>query len=417
MAVYESKLFLLWLLTLPFYQFSVFGTISLDNILIPVLLIVFFVHLLLSGFSSFHDNKKKIHVNLFILTCLSIYLSGHLLKLSLSTEIFWGRAWHLTKIIGYFFLPLLFTNSLSYLKKINSLIIIVCLIGSLSAFLAAVGLIELDVTRFSESRIGEEWLPKSIGLFAAYGELAHLITYTLLLTISQRKEEFLFGRGYLPVKILVIIIILLGIVGTQSRNIILSSVVGIITYGYLKLIDVKRAKNRTVSTFVGIFYLLMISSLTLALFGSDLVLFFKNIGGQDAQATASVRLESYKVAWEMIKEAPILGVSAEVYRKHYEFINGVHNIWLGVALQGGIISIIGMLTLMSSALVLTFQRVVKGDLARQAQISVAFAVSLFITSLFYIAHDAHLFWIMLAVTLSVSFIPADKGMSTQDSTV
>ena len=158
-----------------------------------------------------------------------------------------------------------------------AVLIVVALVGCISAFLVSIGILQLPVERFSPSRIDLIDLPKSIGLFSAYGDMALLISYTMLLTISLPKEDYLFGFGSKKMRALVIFLIMLGLLGCQSRNIVLTLMTAIVCYKILKAIQKRSARSRAIAPGLLLFPIIVLS-LTLSIIYSEniVVILFMN---------------------------------------------------------------------------------------------------------------------------------------------
>jgi O-antigen ligase len=189
--------------------------------------------------------------------------------------------------------------------------------------------------------------------------------------------------------------------GAQSRTIVLALISGILSFKILRIVN-QLDNQRTRFIVLG----LILSCLLLFVFpfvlfsGADIANFISGLGGKVAFANAQVRLDSYQIAIEFFKQSPILGIGPEVYKKYSFFINQMHNMWLGTALLGGIMGLIP-LTIMISIVFFGALRFRHNVLVEfESNLIQAFTVSILVATLFYPAHNAYIFWVMLGVGIS-----------------
>ena len=393
-----QNLFYFWLLSLPFYRFSIIKTFSVDNLLAPVLMMLW---LFTSPVNDSAMRRARIKEISYITILFGTFAFGQLLTIINTNELIWSKLYQLTKLSFYFFIPALYIKDLVSFKKANSVLIVLALAGCISALLVSLGLLHLPVERFSPSRIGIEDLPKAIGLFGAYGDMALLISYTFLLTISSPKKDYLFGYGSKKVKAFVIFIIFLGILGLQSRNIVLTLMTAIFFYNLIKATSKMSAKFRTMALGLS-FFLTTIALAVLLFFADDFINLLSQWGGKQAESTAMGRLEQYQIALKLISESPVIGVKAVIYEMHTSFIDSVHNLWLKVGLQGGLISLIPLILLLINAFKKALKNLAMDSPPEKYVISV-FIICMFVSTQFN-PSGTIVFWVMLSVATSLSWV-------------
>ncbi len=210
-------LFLFWLLSFPLYLFDVLGSLSMDNLLTPLLLF-------LSPLCLFGDRSESRSHLATILVVTGLLFASQTVRFMGDSEIFKQRSWELFKLYSYFLLPILYVRDYSFLKKVNLAMVVITLAGALSAFLVAAGALNLHITRFEDSRLGIAGIPKSIGFFTNYGDIAILFSYTLMLVLFTPRAVWPSLFSSKMARFAILACLLLGLVGNQSRNVVLSLV-------------------------------------------------------------------------------------------------------------------------------------------------------------------------------------------------
>ena len=226
-------LFVIWVLSLPFQRYSIVSTYSIDNVLAPLIcmLAIFLPRLRDRSVVSQRIKWLVVIVALYVLQGLP-----HMLHYMGVPDQFWYEGWLLVRSGFYFLAPAMYVRDLRSFRIMKQLIVVITVIGALSAFLVSIGVLHLEVERFSESRIGESWLPKSVGLFSNYGDLSILYGFVVVLLISHGRDELGFGMGTRLGKLIIWCILLLGLVGSQSRNMLFGTLIAMAVYwGWRKL--------------------------------------------------------------------------------------------------------------------------------------------------------------------------------------
>ncbi len=397
-------LFFIWVLSMPFYQFSVVGSFSVDNILAPVLLFAWFAQMTIGGggVSAFQATNivKSIVVAVF-------YFVAHIIGLIGTQEAIWHSAYLAATNMLYFILPILFIRSLSDLKKFKDAIIVVAIIASISGLLSALGIIELEFARQAESRIGVESLQKSIGVFSSYGDVGILLSLALLAVIAKHKEKgssLLYS--YLRISAF-IVICLIAIISMQSRNVVLTIMAALFAYwmiGYLMRIS----KNWNYILYAVISLVAVFSVIIIILFSAPLLEFVQGIGGtKEAIGTVASRLEQYNVMWNLVKDRAWIGVDPHVYEKHINEINLTHNIWLKELVQGGVITVLAMLIIFWRTLMVQVVNYRRGSESKDVRIFLSCVIGILVATQFY-PGGTLVFWCILGACSTMPLLVDKK---------
>ncbi|MES9858159.1 MAG: O-antigen ligase family protein [Sedimenticola sp.] len=324
-------------------------------------------------------------------------------------DFFRGHLFGLLKILGYFFLPVFFISNIKILKNSLSVLVMGAIIGSVTVAMAAFGVVEFTVARYETSRVGVDWLPKSVGLISNYGDMAILTALFFLTMFVSKKYYYYFFLKNIPIKIVVSSVILLGIVSAQSRNVVLSSLIGIFILFFLgrkdfSVINKEKIIMQTLTMFV-----LALPVVVLAmLFSAEIISFIGNIGGKIASANVDVRLSSYEQGWKLFLKHPIFGIGAEGYIKNRFLIEQIHNIWFGILLKGGLLSLTFFLLILFNAFGGIARHLCAPGQGPEGKVLFALLFAILSASLYYPGHNSLLFWTVLGVITSLSCIPVEK---------
>lgn len=324
-------LFSLWLCSLPFYLYSLVGSLSLDNLLVPFLFVLLLFRFLFVPGSM---KRWKIKIILVAGVLFGIYACGRLFSVVERPEYFWFTAEIILKQFLYFILPILYIDTHSDLMYVSKIIVLVAIVGIFSALLASLGIVEFPVERFAESRIGMPSLKKAIGLFPNFGDMALLgsFSFLFLYVIGYRDKDNKLSFQLL--KYAVTLFLLAGYLGAQSRNMYLTLVCGILFAIYFRIaLNQNTAVKILLSNFVilgCIFIVALFTFLEVSALES-----LKGFGGtKEAAATVDARLEQYNLAWHIFKTNPYFGHAINILDAKIE----IHNIWLKLMALGGIVS-------------------------------------------------------------------------------
>lgn len=322
--------YVVWVLSLPFYSYSIIGTLSLDNMLAPLVLA-------LSALKHFSSPRNKLKRSLLFSMSMifGIYAIGVIVSVINDFSYVKIVTKELVKHALYFFIPILFIHNFKDLKLTIILSIMVATIGCISVFLAALGLVNLEISRVSPSRLPLIGLPKSIGLLGNYGDLAIMSSMALLTIFGIRG--FLRKTSARFYMLVIIAIVLIGYLGAQSRSMALAILSSVGAYWYVKKFFAKGSSASLIGVFLLIVGVCSVLAIVLVM-SVDVVDSLAGWGGAQASATAEDRLGQYAYAWSLVKSSPFFGDGKSL------IITGmiVHNLWMDTMAKGGIVSAVAM---------------------------------------------------------------------------
>ncbi len=392
-------LFSIWFLLLPFSRLSALyfsvADLAVDKIMAPFLVLIWLALFLGGGYTL---GKKKLQLLILVFVFFAVRNISFFDNASLFSE----RVWRDAILFGYFALPILFIDNLKRVDIAGKMISVNAVIACLSAFLVALSIITLPYDRFAESRIGFEGIQKSIGLITSYGDVAQLAAFLLLFALFMPGKILPVGKNTQKlIMLIVLLVIIMGLIGNQSRSYLLSIVFAFTTalfYSY-------RSKVVNTSLIDAMALLSILVMLPFIMFMSgEIASSLASIGGKGAMGTASARLGQYELAFSLIREYPLLGIDAEYYLKNPYFAHGVHNFWLGQLTTGGIVSVMLLLVIVINI----FRRCInlfKSDndnTLGYAKVLVGYLAAVFLSVLFYPA-DNSLFWALLGMCTSIIY--------------
>lgn len=387
--VYESStglklLFLIfsgWVLLLPFTVInSIYLGVPIDKVMAPVLIMSWGVLMILGKARLSKDKYYMI-----LLAVLFFFVRN--ISFIDSLAVYKASMWEDAIFLGYFCLPILYIDNLRKIKIASKLIAINATVGCISAFLVALGLLRLPYERFSMSRISLG-IDKSIGLISAYGDLAQLSVCFLLLAVFIPVS--LMAKKKLLLRVSAFSIVLMGLIGNQSRSFLLSVVTALFAT-YLFSLRSKKVKD-TIIFDTALVFLAFIFLSFVAIFFTDIINLLSGLGGAQAQQTAAGRLLQYQMAFDFIKEYPLLGVTSEVFSGYSEYIHGIHNMWLGQLTRGGIISTMILFGMLVMVYRYSISLLKVNEAKSYAVVIIGYIFSVLVSTLFYPA-DSSLFWV------------------------
>ncbi len=392
-----NKLFFLWVLILPFSFLTALATgiIAADKALAPLLLA-------LGLFRMTTASRQRQRFIIFHISIATVFLVVTNISLIADTGVFWTQMGVAAVNMGYFLLPILFIRDIHYFRTASSMIIIITMLACLSAFLVSVGLLTLPYERFAVSRLGLEYLPKSVGILSNYGDMALLCSFTVLLTAALPKQDYLFGSGSRTVKTLVMFIVLLGVIGAQSRSVAFSILIGLLSYRFLKFF-LKKSRGRQAAKGMMTASLAILTATILIVAAPSLFDAVSGLGGQEeAQTTIEGRLGQYQFAWNLLKESPIFGVDAHIYMKMGNAIDFIHSLWFGLSLRGGVVALIVICFWFFWSFNSSMKFLTDSTRYKEALVVTAFFSSMLLAASFYPAHMVTPFWFMFGIVTSFS---------------
>ncbi|MEW8439850.1 MAG: O-antigen ligase family protein [Candidatus Thiodiazotropha taylori] len=327
-------LFSLWIVSLPFYSYSIFGSLSIDNLLVPIVI----VSIVLRELTSSLIYKNRLIVILSLVFLFLVYSVSRLISVIDDVVYFNFTITLLGKQFIYLILPLLYVRTINDWIYTGKLIIFIAVIGIFSTLVASMGLFEFNVQRYAMSRFGIEGLQKSIGLLSNYGDMAILGSFSFLFMFVAKKniKENLLGSLS---KWSAAVLILGGYLGAQSRNMYLTLFVA----GFMSLI-IRQFTDHKAKHSLLVFLILLVSLssiiFTLTIFEINPLESAKSIGGtKEATATVDARLGQYTFALKLFSINPLFGNGISVLEAGIE----VHNIWLALLALCGLFGTVPIL--------------------------------------------------------------------------
>ncbi len=402
-------LLFVWILSLPFYQFSIIGSFSVDNMLAPFLFLVWLAQVSL-GRQSVTALQANNIIKTFILA--GFYFVAHIIGLIGTHDAIWQSAYSSATNMLYFILPVLFIRTAQDLKAFKDAIIIIAIIASISGLLSALGVLELAFARQAESRIGVESLQKSIGVFSSYGDVAILLSLALLIVIADRKERsFIALFPYLKI-IMMIVICVISIASMQSRNIVLTIMTALLSYWVIGQL-IKKSKIWDHILYGGIILVVILSATVITLFSTQLLEIIQGIGGtKEAAGTVDSRLMQYRFMWDLVKDDILVGTDPNIHEKYINEINLTHNMWLKELVQGGIITVFAMLIILWRAIMVQVVNYKQGQVPKDSLVLISCLLGMIVATQFY-PGGTYLFWCILGACSAMPFERDTKVIEPQ----
>lgn len=387
-------MFAIWFLILPLSVLSsiYLGITAIDKLMAPLLIALWLVLLL---FGNSRIDPKKIS---FILLAFSFFLIRNISKID-DSSLFISLLWEDAILFGYFCLPILYIDDISKLKTASKLISINAIVGCVSAFLVAIGLLTLPYERFSQSRFDLGVL-KSIGLFSAYGDLAQYSAFFLLLAVfipENLKFRNRNSSGKL-IAMLAFALVIMGLIGNQSRSFLLSLITALfmaIVFHYRSKETANKMLFNTLLFAIGI-SVMAIAAVTI----SQITAFLGSLGGGGAAGTAMARFEQYQYAFRLINENPIFGVNGAYYAKFGASINGIHDMWLSQMARGGIVSGLLLFWLLFMMLRSSLRLLNNPHSRSYGVVTIGYMFAVLVSTLFY-PSDTSLSWALLGMNVAI----------------
>lgn len=394
----QKKLFVLWLLLLPisWVVASHISIVAPDKMLAPLLIVL--------GVASVFRAPPERTARVVVFGALIVLLLlVKQLSFMGSGSIYWVLIWDDMVKFGYFMVPVLCIRDLSQFHKTSWVVTLIAIAGCISAFLVSIGLLTLPVERFEESRLGVESLRKAIGLFPSYGDLAQYLAFAVLWVIVSPGRQRSSDKKIKVMRYLVAVSVVVGLLGTQSRNVLLSLLVALaVLWMYTRLERAGvRVKTGLILGLTGVFIVFMG---VIAVFASDIVNALSGLGGQYAQNTAMARLDQYALAWKIISASPLLGADLTTYQQLGTFIEGIHNMWLRLTAHGGLLSVLVMAVLLVRVFYGVRDASRVPEKATYAKVATGYLAALVVAVEFYVGMG-EMFWVLLGIVASLSCIP------------
>lgn len=409
-------IFYCWILSIPFYRFSLVGTLSLDNILGPLLIIIWPLFKPRADPLFARVQSKNIIIASVI---LFVYFFAHIVSVLSAHEAFWKIVYTTITDLTYFIVPLLYLRNDRIRSNAEDCVIVIALIGAFSAFLSALGILQLEVARYSDSRVNIESLDltRSIGLFSSFGDMALLSAFSVMVAMSVKRQRLLFLKRSRQLFLLIIAILLLGLLGSQSRNMVLTISVSIIMYLF-----VKKLSKRNVNWIPKFYTSLTVVAVSLLVFvvflWEPVVGLLASWGGSQATGTAYARLEQYQFALELMRGDYMIGADAEIQEEMVLVIANIHNMWLKELVQGGLIAVLMLVGLIVLGMKNATKCIANNKSDEAARTSLVLMVASLVTTQFY-AGGTSVFWMLLGFAVAKIYtgeVFEKKSVAVQNQT-
>lgn len=410
-----TYLFYFWLASLPFSWViaNYISAIAPDKMLAPLLII-------LGALSTAGMRGDRVRVVTRYCFLVVVFLLVKHISFIESGALYAELMWVDAIKLGYFIVPLLCIRSIEQFRTSAWIIVWVAVAGCVSVFLVSVGWLTLPAERFESSRLGLDLLQKAIGIFRSYGDLAQYLAFAVLWVVVapgvNAKSSFLKLMRYI-----VGFGGVLGVLGAQSRNIVLSVLVALTALWLLRRIQ-RTSHQGGVGLVLGFSGSFLVIAGLAGFFANDLINLLSGIGGDHARITANARLEQYTMAWNVISTSPLLGADAATYRYMAPYIEGIHNIWLRLAAHGGLLVVIMMLLLLAKVYFGIHRSALVPSKSECAVVAKGYFAALLVATMLYVGMG-EMFWALLGVVTSLSCIgpfattSADKIHANSSDTV
>lgn len=397
-------IFVFWLLVLPFSRYDV-GPYSIDNYLAPLLCLA---AIFLPRMRDRSVSVARIKIIFLVIGLYAIYRLSWIISYINEPDLFWKYAWHSLRSGFYFTVPLLYIRDLRNFRTAKSALVIVTMVAAVSVFMAAVGIVQLEVERFDTSRLGDAWIPKSIGLFSSYGDVAMLYGFTAVILMSHGKGELWLGLGTRFGKLVVWGVLLLGLAGSQSRNMLLTTVIAVSVYWLHRIMQSgKGNKQLMVGGIVAASSLVGVGMLVV--FANDIAEAISSLGGAEAYQTAETRLISFTHGLALILKEPVIGVSLDTYRQWGALVDGIHNMWLNILLKGGLFGFAAMVGLLWIAY-RNGKPFASGPVYTSEPALIVSSVAAILTATQFYPGQGDVLWVMLSILISFSWVRREKDV-------
>lgn len=403
-----SAIFIFWLLLLPTsWVFSAYlPVIAPGKMLAPLLLLAGSVGVLRSPLGRVRE------VVVLGLLAAAFILLKHLSFMGDGT-VYSGLLWNDAILLGYFMVPVVCIRNLRQFRQAAWAIVWVAVAGCVSAFLVSMGLLTLPLERFEASRLGIESLRKAIGLFPSYGDLAQYLAFAVLWVVALPRHERRPVRWGALMRALVAVSVILGLLGTQSRSVLLSLVLALAAWWMIARIS-RFGRQPGVGVVFGVGGGVLALVGLVVVFAGNLIDVLSHMGGATAAHTAMDRLQQYKVAWDIISASPLLGADLSTYEQMSGLIEHIHNMWLRIMAHGGMVALMALLVLLSRIVLGVFAAHRIQAKAQYARVAMGYLVAVLVSVEFYVGMG-EMFWALLGVVASLGCIPPFTESSREKS--
>lgn len=391
-----SLLFYVWVLSLPFYQASVVGSLSIDNIVGPIIFLLWLVLLPIGSVDA--KRAQRLTVIIAILFAYFVISSFGFLMVGGTSLGLTGVVIQNAKLLLYLIVPIICVRDQRVFGVMLHLLVIDALIVCAAAIGQSFGLIDLGFSRsVAGNRLAEfEGVVRSPGLLGNYGDVAILLAFALVATRLGAEGSSRRFLGRRVVRYTIYGVLVLGVFAAQSRNVLLSMIVAWISCFFFLRIVRRQIKNPT------FLFLILFSLLPAVLLIGYFVLpylYSALLGEGGVRESVLQRFSQYEAAFSLLREYFWFGLGAS---DQYEILMaGLHNFWLGLALKGGMFAVGLVATLFYLILKNAISHMVGSSASHEAVPVATTALAMLVASMFYVAQESYIFWALMGVCLSL----------------
>ena len=314
------------------------------------------------------------------------------------------------KHYGYILVPLLYISNMESLKWTLFSLLSITVINSGLSFLGAIGMGPSFVQAVETTRI--PGLLRARGPLENLGDTALLLSFMTLLIWTASRHKIQFEKGSVLVKGIILLVMVAGVIATQSRNVILSiSLVFTVYYWLRMMMQGKKGGINVLLSLTGVVVFLV--AMTFVILNADAIIsWVTSMFGVRGEGTVKDRLNSYKHAITLLDGSLFLGLTPGELKQNALFIAKLHNVWLGMALFSGLLGVILVFTMIIFCLLSGLRLIRNTYLKEYGLVFTSFILAaLWFSPNFYPGHNAFLFWFCIGFGLTARqtlyFVPKD----------
>lgn len=391
-------LFQAWILSFLLYQVDIVGSLSIDNLMVPILV---FAWLFAGDRKDVDANRARLKMVAVVTSIFLFLIVMEVVKLEPGAniaEVFAPIVAHL-KHYGYILIPLLYVSSEKTLKWTLMSLLVITIINSAMAVLGAFGVAPSFVLAAESTRI--PGLLRARGPIANFGDTALLTSFMSLLILSLARHKINFISPRAIVRVAVLSIMIAGVIATQSRNVILTIAMAFTVYYWLRLM--MQGSGGTIRILLSMFGIgVFLAGVTLVVLNADAIIsWVTNMFGVSGEGTVRDRLESYSHAFSLLKGSFLFGLSSSEMARNASFIATIHNMWLGMALLTGIVGVSLLFAMIIASLYYALRLTRSRYWKEYGLVLASFILaSLWFSPNFYPGHNAFIFWFCIGIALT-----------------
>lgn len=392
-----QALFQVWIFSFLLYRVDIVGTLSVDNLMVPVLVLVW----LLAG-ERVEARLSRAQLGMVAMATLVflMLIFADIAKLggggSLAALV--PPVVEHLKHYAYVLLPLLYISNERSLKWTLRSLLAVVVINNVLALLGAVGLGSMFALVGESGRI--PGLLRARGPLWNDGDVALLISLLVLLVWTTARHRLDFA-GPRWVRTASIVVMLIGILAIQSRNIILTVAMAFALYYWLRMVmQGGRGGTRVLLTVTGMF-LFFGAVVFLVAYADVIISSVTHMFGVSGEGTVRDRLSSYANAMVLLEGKLLFGLTADQIVANGEFVAKLHNMWLGLALFSGIFGVLAVFSLIATSFFGALRLARSRDWKEYGAVLAGFILaSLWFSPNFYPGHNAFVFWFFIGFAMT-----------------